>query len=544
MRVRMIADTLGRRSVASCRGYPMRHKSRSSLVALTLMLVLALIAPSNAFADITVFAQEWVVSSTNPGAENVWEVVWREGWGNDPVAKYTIDVPPPNPDQPALVGGYYYLNRPYSVPGTITAAYWPSCYNSVVANASKWDLAIDLYAEYLNPGPLHNMSWTPLAPPDPARPYEGPYHLFVQMFAKDTTHTPGPIPARGTIALGLDMTPPAQVTGLTPRPGIGDPPVNGWLKQSRVHLSWDNKVYDTLSGTGYFELFMDGKPYMKGTGEAATSRKVYDLREHYPGFGFDINTQRAVNIEDLPAGKHTIQVRAVDRATNEGALSAPITLQVDPDMPEIGVTWPKTNGQVIGTKPTFTASVKDLGGVKSVKFYVDGVLKYTDTTSPYAATVDMGSAANGSSHTLRVLATDMADRTNFAERKFVIDKSVPSLTSVSANYTTFYPRKRDGYKDNLNIKFRSSEAGTAKLTIKNSKGTVVRTITKTCATGSNTITWNGKYNNGSVKAGTFTWKLTYTDAAGNVGSASAKKITIKFFQLVKTSRNRLKVIER
>jgi len=515
----------------------MRHRSRSSLIALTLVLVLALAVPSNAFATIAQFDEDWIASATNPGKQDVYEVVWRENWGNDPLAQFEIKVPAPEPNEPAIVGGYYYLNRPASAPATITPGLWSQCYNSPVSDRDLWRLAVDLPGEFGRPGTLFDTGWA--APVSPDRPYEGPYSIFVQMIAKDTTQT-----ARGHVTVGLDMTPPAKVTGLKAIPGAGDAPVNGWLKQSRVHLNWDDKVYDRLAGTGYFELYMDGKPYMTAVKDSKTSRRVYDLKEHYPGYGFTINTARSATVEDLPAGKHTVQVRAVDRATNAGPLSDPVTIQVDPDIPDIAVTWPKTNGQVIGAKPTFAATVKDLGGVKSVKFYVDGVLKATDTTSPYSAAVSLSGYANASSHTLRVVATDMADRTNFAESMFRIDKSVPVLSSISGAPNPFFPRKRDGYKDNFKVKFRASEAGTAKLTIKNSKGTVVRTVTKSVAAGSNSITWDGKYTSGSVKSGKFSWKVTLTDVAGNVGSTSTRTVSVKFYELVKTSSNRLRVIER
>lgn len=125
------------------------------------------------------------------------------------------------------------------------------------------------------------------------------------------------------------------------------------------------------------------------------------------------------------------------------------------------------------------------------------------------------------------------------------DETPPKITKVSANYTTFFPRKRDGYKDNLKVKFTTNEAGTAKLTIKNSKGKVVRTVKKTITkAGATSITWNGKYTDGSVKAGTFSYKLSMTDKSANTSSVATRKITIKFYELVRTASNKLKVVER
>ena len=56
---------------------------------------------------------------------------------------------------------------------------------------------------------------------------------------------------------------------------------------------------------------------------------------------------------------------------------------------------------------TFSATASDNVGVTKVEFYVDGVLKGTDTTSPYSMTLDSTTLANGS-HTLTAKAYDAA----------------------------------------------------------------------------------------------------------------------------------------
>jgi len=401
----------------------MHDKARGGLIALKIMLVLALALPTSAFATIAEFDEDWIASSTNPGKQDVYEVVWRESWGNSPLAQFEVKVPAPEPLEPAIVGGFYYLNRPFSAPATITPDMWADCYNSPISDKETWRLAVDLPGEFGSPGPLFDASW--LAPVVPDRPYEGPYSIFMQMIAKDTTQT-----ARGAVTVGLDMTPPAKVTGLTATPGAGNPPVNGWLTQSRVHLKWDDIVYDRLSGTGYFELFIDGKPYLTSVPNSKVSRKVYDLKEHYPGYGFAINTKREMVIEDLPAGEHALQVRAVDRATNAGPLSDPVNIKVDPDLPQILVSTPEFDGGRLGAKPLFKAGVTDMAGVASVEFSVDGTPVGTDNVTPYEMAADLSALSDGSSHTVRVTAVDMAGRTNFAEKTFVIDKN-PSVIRLS-----------------------------------------------------------------------------------------------------------------
>jgi|GEM_PF-1134805 len=402
------------------------YACRIAGVALSIALAAATFVPALASANIYLPPDPFFYSSTNPGAPNDYDVTWREGWGNDPLAAFTVVVPQPDVGQPAIVGAYYFVQRPSAIAtATINSTVWPQCYNAVLVGKSAWDLYVDLPAEWGSPGPLFaGTGWVPPSGVTLGRPYEGPYTIQVQFFASGVLSA-----ARGLTTVGLDMTPPLKVTGIKATPGYGASLVNGWLTQSRVHLDWDDKVYDGLSGTGYFEIYMDGKPY-PATGNSTGSRRVYDLKEHYPLYGIPIDTRRGLTIEDLPAGEHVFQIRAVDRATNPGPLSDPVTIKVDPDIPTVSITAPEVDGQRLGVYPTFAADVEDKGGVASVQFFVDGVLKATDITSPYSATVDVSAFANGSTHTLRVVATDVVGRTNFAENTFVVDKT-PKATILS-----------------------------------------------------------------------------------------------------------------
>jgi len=84
------------------------------------------------------------------------------------------------------------------------------------------------------------------------------------------------------------------------------------------------------------------------------------------------------------------------------ATSAP-----DTTPPTTSITAPANGATVSGTAVSVTASASDNVGVTKVEFYLDGALKSTDTTSPYAWTWDSTTAANGS-HTLVSKAYDAA----------------------------------------------------------------------------------------------------------------------------------------
>jgi hypothetical protein len=78
----------------------------------------------------------------------------------------------------------------------------------------------------------------------------------------------------------------------------------------------------------------------------------------------------------------------------------------DTTLPTVSITAP-ANGATVSGNVSVTASASDNVGVTKVEFYVDGALKNTDTTSPYAWTWDSTTVANGS-HSLTAKAYDAA----------------------------------------------------------------------------------------------------------------------------------------
>lgn len=512
----------------------MRSTRRSLIWSTVALLVFSLVMPAIASANVDVFETDWVSSDTNPGDIDDYPTSWREGWGNDPLASFFVKVPQPDIGQTPIYSSYYVVQRVDRVDTMTPFAWNPAAgasYFRADTGPTTWHLYLDVPGLVSSPGPHLGT----VAPPTGAtRAYEGLYQVDVQTIAREH------LAARGGFFFGVDVTPPAKVTHVAVRDSVGEPPVSGWLKQSRAHITWDDVVYDALSGTGYFAVYLDGKPFApKGFPEV----RLYDNREHYPTAGTSFVTPRAITIENLPAGKHTLQVMAVDRAQNKGPLSDPVQIAVDPDLPEITMVWPKLNGQTVGAYSTFKANVTDQGGVAKVKFYIDGVLKYTDTAAPYEYPASLGGYAQSSSHTLRVLAEDVVGRTNYVDSTFVLDKYAPSVTGISCA-SLFYPIIREGYKDNLGVSFTSSEPGTAKLVVRNSSGSVVRTVSKSVIKGSNSITWNGSWNNGGPRTGVYKVSVSVTDNAGNVGTSSSRSVTIRNYELVRVDADTVRVIAR
>jgi beta-lactamase superfamily II metal-dependent hydrolase len=133
---------------------------------------------------------------------------------------------------------------------------------------------------------------------------------------------------------------------------------------------------------------------------------------------------------------HSLTSKAFD-AANNNATSAAVSVTVNNDLtaPITSITAPAGGATVSGTT-TVTASASDNVGVTSVEFYVDGVLKNTDTTSPYSWAWDTTTATNGS-HSLTSKAYDAANNTGTSTAVSVtVSNSLPiNIGSWTLNQT-------------------------------------------------------------------------------------------------------------
>lgn len=109
-------------------------------------------------------------------------------------------------------------------------------------------------------------------------------------------------------------------------------------------------------------------------------------------------------------GNHSLVAKAVDSSGNVGT-SSTVTFTVsnvtsDTTAPNTSITSPRSGSTIRGTT-TITATATDNIGVTRVEFLVDGVVKATDTTSPYSYSWNSGTVSRGT-HTLRTRAYDAA----------------------------------------------------------------------------------------------------------------------------------------
>ncbi|HEY2346424.1 MAG TPA: Ig-like domain-containing protein [Xanthomonadaceae bacterium] len=211
-------------------------------------------------------------------------------------------------------------------------------------------------------------------------------------------------------------------------------------------------------------------------------------------------------------GAHFYYVQ-VTQANGDRLWSAPIWINEvsgggDTTPPTVSASESGSSGTI-----TLSATASDNVGVARVEFYVDGVLKSTDTTSPYSATLDSTTLANGS-HTLTAKAYDAANNVgtstavSFSVNNGGSGDTTPPTASVSESGSSGTITLSATASDNVGVtKVEFYIDGT----LKGSDATSPYSMTldsTTLANGSHTLT---------AKA---------YDAANNVGTSTGVSFTI------------------
>src|SRR3989339_824367 len=137
----------------------------------------------------------------------------------------------------------------------------------------------------------------------------------------------------------------------------------------------------------------------------------------------------------LTNGSHIIKVIASDTLSQTAITQ--ITVLIDnttlDNPPTINIVTPNNNSVISGIV-TISGTANDDNGISSVGFYIDNVIKSTDTTAPYAYSLDTTEYANGT-HTIKLIATDTNSQTATTQITITIDNIVidnpPQVTITS-----------------------------------------------------------------------------------------------------------------
>lgn len=122
-------------------------------------------------------------------------------------------------------------------------------------------------------------------------------------------------------------------------------------------------------------------------------------------FGSDTAAPFSAVLSNATLGAHSLSAQAADDLGNQ-ATSPTVTITVVPNSPPTVLLTAPTNGDAffVGTNITCTATASDTDGtVARVEFLLDGVLLFSDATSPYTFT--LGDITAGP-HALSAVAVD------------------------------------------------------------------------------------------------------------------------------------------
>lgn len=260
-----------------------------------------------------------------------------------------------------------------------------------------------------------------------------------------------------------------------------------------------------------------------------------------------ITTELSVLVSGLTDGEHIFSLKARDNANPPNVSSTrTLVMRVDKGLPTCSLTSPAASA-LVARDFRAVATAADAAGIAKVEFWLNGVLKATDTAAPYSQIVSTAGLSSGS-YTLVARAYDMFGHTKEDARAIKLDTVPPKMVNVSLAPNPFFPIKRDGYKDNLYIRFWLSENSKIKLYVTNRTGSVAGYRYHNLTKGSRTLIWNGTLisKSGStfkVPVGTYYVRLTAWDAAGNAASTRAYSVRVQRYILVVLSGSRVKLVE-
>ena len=220
-----------------------------------------------------------------------------------------------------------------------------------------------------------------------------------------------------------------------------------------------------------------------------------------PGYSITSTTSGACSVADPPTS-------GTCYAYSEGS---PVIDAAFADItpPTVSLTTP-SSGDLLSGAATVSADAGDTSGsLAQVDFFVNGVLKLTDTTAPYGGQVDTG-AVNGPSVTVSAQATDSAgNQSELSSHTVTVDNIAPDLTVTGPENAVFGPHSTQTWtfnaSDNLSG-VASTECSVARSGAAPSYGA--------CSVPSTSHTVTG------LPGGAYVFSVRATDHAANVATVN------------------------
>ena len=227
---------------------------------------------------------------------------------------------------------------------------------------------------------------------------------------------------------------------------------------------------------------------------------------------YNVNKVTTATLTGLDAGRaYYFAVTAYNAAGTQSAYSNIVSV-AEATPPTVSITAPATNSTISGTV-SVTASASDNVGVSKVEFYLNGVLKTTDTSTPYLYSLNTATLTSGT-YTLMAKAYDAAGnvgQSSTVSVSVVNDTTAPivSLTSPANNAT---------------VSGTTTMVASASDNVGVSKVEFYRSGTLLYAT--NVAPFSYAWNTTTVTNGSYTMTAKAYDNTGNVTTSANVLVTV------------------
>ena len=202
-------------------------------------------------------------------------------------------------------------------------------------------------------------------------------------------------------------------------------------------------------------------------------------------------------------------------AYNTSGLEAPysnIVTTLESVVPTVSITSPANNAQIINTV-SISANASDNVAVTKVEYYVDSVLKSTDTAVPYQYAWDTSAITTGT-HTITAKAYDAAGNIGTSSISVVVTKDVTppviaSTAPAAGSVVSGIVSVSSTVSDNVGVSMVEFYAN----------GAIQAAV--------NSTPYNYNWDTKTVSDGSYILTAKAYDAAGNVTTTSAVTVTVK-----------------
>jgi hypothetical protein len=220
----------------------------------------------------------------------------------------------------------------------------------------------------------------------------------------------------------------------------------------------------------------------------------------------------------VPNGQYTLTAIAYDAPVGNHATSAPVTVTVsnaDVTPPTVSLTSP-SDGDIVSGSVGLAATASDNVGLSQVSFFVNGSLVSTDTTSPYTASWDSTTVADGD-YAIKATAIDEAGNFTDSVTATVHVRNPDTTAPISTIACDGSACQTAAYSTSVSVSLTATD---------NTGGSGVAQIRYTTDDSTPTATTGTVYSSPFSVNATQTVKWLAVDNAGNAEAVRSQTITI------------------